>query len=182
MNETPAATPRVHAGCGHLCLTCGAKAVLTRWRWRRRDRTCTHPLFCTHCSLCGVPQRRWRRMVPLAGGVMVFLVLQFWLNPPKDRVAVEPLPLAGQSLSYAGETITPRTYSNSFAYVETTLNADGGMLTTYTMAADEMGVARMAVSPAKTCMCSHGFYCAVSSGRVTVVGAEPGSVIHVGCW
>ena len=158
MNETPAATPRVHAGCGHLCLTCGAKAVLTRWRWRRRDRTCTHPLFCTHCSLCGVPQRRWRRMVPLAGGVMVFLVLQFWLNPPKAPA--------------------PHVVQKSW-----------GLASRVTLRADAEGRASFTAPEGLLCSAAFSDGRTVSAGDRTwagetihVVGAEPGSVIHVGCW
>lgn len=168
MNETPAATPRVHAGCGHLCLTCGAQAAV---------RAVTIDVVINVCIIVSLA------VATLLASVLITHVIDLAVQEYTARQKPVPPPMVGQSLSYAGETITPVIHTVASENVTVQLNADGGMLTTYSLVADGKGTASLVVAPEKTCMCSRGDgYCSVSRGLVTVVGVRPGSVIHVGCW
>lgn len=208
MNETPTTSHRVHAGCGHMCPPCGAKALLTRWR--RKDRVCTHPLFCTHCSWCGVPQRRVRRLVSALGGVAVFLALQFWLNPPKDRVVVEATPPSVQQywsdntpqLKFAGTITGNPQPPDTAAFLIVDSTEEGGTL----MRLDHTGridtkhsgtvrtreprlfghLARVAVHKDAVCVCAsvedRVVSCAVRGGALEVLAEGPPVDVRYVCF
>ncbi len=145
MNETPAATPRVHAGCGHLCLTCGAQAAV---------RAVTSDVVINVCIIVSLA------VATLLASVLISHVIDLAVQEYTARQ--KPVPVVQKSWGLASRV---------------TLRADAEGRASFT--APEGLLCSAAFSDGRT----------VSAGDRTragetihVVGAEPGSVIHVGCW
>ena len=75
MNETPAATPRVHAGCGHLCLTCGAQAAV---------RAVTSDVVINVCIIVSLA------VATLLASVLVTHVIAIWSAPGAPARSLSP--------------------------------------------------------------------------------------------
>lgn len=145
MNETPAATPRVHAGCGHLCLTCGAQAAV---------RAVTSDVVINVCIIVSLA------VATLLASVLISHVIDLAVQEYTARQ--KPVPVVQKSWVLASRV---------------TLRADAEGRASFT--APEGSLCSAAFSDGRT----------VSAGDRTragetihVVGAEPGSVIHVVCW
>ena len=143
--ETPTATPRVHAGCGHLCLTCGAKAA-RQW-------------------LSAPPSRAFRRLthvlyyVALAAPVVSGAYAGGWFGSKPDA----PPPAIQQRWSDATQS----------GHFRLTLIADKDGRATFLVPLGMMCVASSEQGPV---------FSATAGTTRRAVRAEPGSVIHVGCW
>ncbi len=162
MNETPAATPRVHAGCGHLCLTCGAQAAV---------RAVTSDVVINVCIIVSLA------VATLLASVLISHVIEMAAQEYTARQKPVPPPMAGQSLSYAGETTTPQLrYVNTIAHTRSAFD----------LVTDSSGRVEFGVPQDMMCIASAGdagsLY-SVTAGRTRVFwGARPNSIIHVVCW